>query len=377
MQNTGLSRILLSVAMCWGFACDSLNAQSAVFIDFRDLLNGQPSANPSVVVSSDGSTVFGQQFAPTGEFAFRWHPGELPETLFVLDDTPGFAFPTSGITGVADDGSAFVSHWISDLPNSSEEPFRWTESGGPEGLGSLSAGHFLTPWTFASSLSGDGRTVIGSTNDPPGLSGPFEWTVSDGLQPRNDGRRSLNYDGSIAAGTSNGRASLFTENGVIPIGPPGSFGRKISSDGKFVLVRVGDRLTGSTENYFLWSERDGLVELSPPVGSTEDFLVSVFSDDGNTAIGFCGGWCIWKRGVGSMRLEDYFFEIGLADAISSINLVGVHSISADGAVITGVGYDSVKGKDFSWAVLLVPEPGAATLATLTLLLSFRCRRWPR
>ncbi len=381
MHSVGRRNLLLLLGCFLGVACGPLQAAPAIFVDFSDFFSGSSGvslAYPPIGVSSDGSTVFGQ-WSPqprVGHFAFRWRPGELPETLFTDDDTFFDGIALAGIIGVADDGSAFVSHWNSELPNSTEEPFRWTEAGGPEGLGSLSAGYYLTPWTLADSLSGDGRTVIGATNDPPGFSGPFQWTVSDGLQPRNDGRRSLNYDGSVAAGRYEGRAALFTEAGVMPIGPPESVGELITSDGNFVLVRTGD-FGGSIRQRFLWSQGDGLVEIEPLAGSVE-FDVEDISDDGSTAVGYCDGGCIWRRGIGSMSMEDYFRdELGLSEIVSQIDLGRVYSVSADGRVFVGEGRNLTSGKRTSWVVMLVPEPGTSTLVVASLALLLCSQGKPR
>lgn len=281
----------------------------------------------------------------------------MPERLF----SAPLAFDTAGIVGVSDDGESFVTHWIAILPNSSTEPVRWTEATGPVGLGSLSAGHFLTPWTLATSYSGDGKAAVGATNDPPGLSGPFIWTDEDGLQPRNDGRTSLNFDASIAMGTDNDRAAIFIGDQIQHIGPPGSRGGSITSDGAFGLVVVNDDPIDRT---LLWSQADGLTEIDPAPGDTY-FYPSALSDNGSVAFGVCdNGWCLWRRDQGVVSFESYLDELGLTDEFMGMQDVRPIQLSSDGSTFVGMSRRPSDGAFTSWVVVLVPEPAAYMSALL-------------
>ncbi|HET6567667.1 MAG TPA: hypothetical protein VFG50_06865 [Rhodothermales bacterium] len=91
---------------------------------------------------------------------------------------PGRTFSVA--TGVSADGTVVVGN--SSSPNITPEAFRWTESTGMVGLGTLDASR---PWSAAVGVSDDGSVVAGRSEAIEGGSvrkEGFRWTEATGMQ---------------------------------------------------------------------------------------------------------------------------------------------------------------------------------------------------
>ena len=92
------------------------------------------------------------------------------------------------------------------MPNN--EAFRWTESGGLEGLGTLTGGSFPSA---AYAVSADGTVVVGASHAPWGIEA-FAWTEAGGMQGLGDlpgeqfysSGNAVSADGTIVVGNSTG-----------------------------------------------------------------------------------------------------------------------------------------------------------------------------
>ena len=126
-------------------------------------------------VSADGSVVVGGGNATSGYEAFRWTSGG---GMVGLGDLPGGDFQ-SYAKGVSADGSVVVGLGSSAL---GYEAFRWTSGGGMTGLGDLPGGSFLSS---ADGVSADGSVVVGHSNSALG-SEAFLWTSDGGMQNLRD-----------------------------------------------------------------------------------------------------------------------------------------------------------------------------------------------
>ncbi len=117
-------------------------------------------------VSADGSVIVGQSWSTSGAEAFRWTSGG---GMIGLGDLPGGSFFSTAL-GVSADGSVIVGEGRSASGN---EAFLWSASSGIVNLRELLISHGLdlTSWNLerATSISADGRTIVGSGTNPSGL----------------------------------------------------------------------------------------------------------------------------------------------------------------------------------------------------------------
>ncbi|MEO6436245.1 MAG: hypothetical protein ABIP55_10875 [Tepidisphaeraceae bacterium] len=102
-------------------------------------------------VSDDGSTIVGFSSSSSGSEAYRWTSSGGMQGL---GDLSGGIFQ-SGAYDITGDGATIVGRATSA---SCQQAFRWTSSGGMQGLGDLSGGSFNS---FAKGISGDGSTIVG------------------------------------------------------------------------------------------------------------------------------------------------------------------------------------------------------------------------
>ena len=122
------------------------------------------------------------------------------------------------------DGSVVVGASLSS--NDVEAGFIWTESGGLQDLGFLAGGNT----SLASSVSGDGSLVVGSSNSSEGFKA-FIWDAENGMQDLNiylagkgidlagwtlRSAEDISLDGItvVGYGTLNGETRAFAVSGV-------------------------------------------------------------------------------------------------------------------------------------------------------------------
>lgn len=170
-----------------------------------------------------------------------------PATFIGLEGTTPFGTQSTKGIGVSGDGTVVVG----DLANDGIRPFRWTQLGGLEDLGTLQG----DPWLSAFRASYDGCTVVGSDQFLYG-SIAFRWTCDGGMALISGSRflyprvaRDLSADGSVAVGqlyNSSARrlkAMRWTaDGGLASLGALGEVGgesiaRAVSADGAPTLPR--------------------------------------------------------------------------------------------------------------------------------------------
>jgi probable HAF family extracellular repeat protein len=238
-------------------------------------LPGFSNTSIASAVSDDGRTVVGNSsntFSSrrSGQ-AFRWTPANGMQGLGYLKNStalPGFTdFTTSEAQDVSGDGSVVIG--TSNFYGSYDEAFRWTSSGGMQGLGFLPGGSF----SVAKAVSQDGQTVVGtaSTNTGSLRSKAFRWTAANGMQDLDnlgyfyDATSSLDVssNGSTIVGggfgINGGEAFIWTETeglktlqSVLTAAGLNLTGRKlnvatsVSADGRSI-VGYGRNLNGQVE----------------------------------------------------------------------------------------------------------------------------------
>jgi probable HAF family extracellular repeat protein len=268
-------------------------------------------------VSADGSVVVGGSYGASNFEAFRWTESGGMEALGVLagsDSTEATAVSANASVVV---GRAFNQDEVLEQTAFSVQAFRWTQSGGMEGLGFLDG---LTA-SQATAVSADGSAVVGvahkARSDPfmwpqESIGVAFRWTESDGMVPLEVYWEDT-PDGRVIVGGGLSRAQGVSGDGSIIVG----------------ATRFGDEFTDPAEA-FIWTEADGMRSL-------QDFLVA---------------------------------ECGLD--LTGWTLTDASGISADGLTIVGTGINP-DGFDEAW-IATVPEPAALLLLAACWAMLLRRRR---
>ena len=281
-------------------------------------------------ISGDGKVVVGRMAEGnrSGGLPFRWTQASGGVAL----TSPGGPVDSGEASDVSSDGSVVVG--VAAL-GSQSGVFRWTQANGVALIGGsdqalvnangttvVGRGPFFR-WTAASGLqnlsgfgdvlmvrglSGDGTTIVGSTNS----AGAFRWTGANGLQ------------------------------NVSPAGETDSTATAVSADGGAV---VGFYYKGSERAAFRWTRNSGVQDI--PLGLKNAAAWSVTAD-GTAAVGQSdeGGW-IWSQSQGVRLVGTILsgFGVNQLDAASQAGH-GPHDVSDDGKVITGCAFASEGLKAF-------------------------------
>lgn len=208
-------------------------------------------------VSADGTAAAGTTrgvFPNIGsEQAYRW---DLQGGLQMLGVLPGTAPGASVAYGISADGSRVVGKSTSSSV-SSFEAFVWDSAGGMQGLGTLGpVGGVGARFSEARSISGDGRTIVGSTSSAQSQTrSAFVWTAERGM-------RDIGFGTGLAV----------SANGSVVVGA------------EFVESFIG--------RAFIWNEIEGrrdlvvlLASLGVDVEGWELIRATGISADGNTIVG--------------------------------------------------------------------------------------------
>lgn len=282
-------------------------------------------------VSNSGTIVGIGGAATDNEQAWRWTQSTGFQGLGYL---PGST--TSRANAITANGSTIVGM-------SGNQAYRWTESTGMQSLGSAS---FLSS-SSAQAVSANGLVIAGEGNGVGGAMGAG-WVWSDGEYTdlgHLGGARwtrlfNLSADGSTAVGWSmnanfNIEAYRWTaDTGMVALGAfnPGaysfeSFATDASADGSIV---IGSSRAPDNHRAFIWTESTGMLDL-------QTYLTDKFGMD-------FGGWTLQEA----------------------------RSISDDGTVITGFGYNPSGGRE-GW-VAVIPTPSTLAMLSFGMLATTRRRR---
>ena len=254
-------------------------------------------------ISGDGGTMVGSlyQVDPFGTTS-NWQAARASraEGLFFggLGYLPGGSNPSSSANAVSADGSVVVG--MSTSANS-EEAFRWTAATGMTGLGFLPGGTSSS----ANFISDDGQVIVGTvafSDNPSRFGAAFRWTEAGGMT--NLGvlpgalatiAQAISRDGRFVVGQSGTDAFRWSEaSGIVSLGRlPGaqeSSAIAVSDDGAVILGR--SRYLGLPDEYFVWTEPDGLRSLRDVLGASgvnvsgwASLTAAALSSDGNTIVG--------------------------------------------------------------------------------------------
>jgi len=233
-----------------------------------------------------------------------------------VGDLPGGIFESSA-ADTTPDGSVVVGD---SARASDNEAFRWTRTGGIQGIGYLSSSVPI-PWSYASWTSADGSVVIGSSENADGHGEVFRWESTTGMvglgfipdMPASDAYAAdASCDGSVVVGDSEANNATYDMEG------------------------------------FVWTEQDGMVGLGTlPGASSVDSSATSVSCNGLVVVGesdsATGGQAFRWTKAGGMK------GLGFLSTTASYPSSYADWTSADGSVVVG-GSTNADGHDeaFRW-----------------------------
>ena len=319
-------------------------------------------------VSDDGSLVVGERF---GLGAFAW-------TLDGVTDLGGTAAVAVGGDGRYVAGNASGASFGDSAGRHDLLTGDWWLLGG---LGSTGCDASVST---AYDLTSDGTRCVGLGWD--GCSaGAFLWTAGVGIEalpqqgPFSSRADTISGDGTVIGGwdeASNGsrRAAVWRPvpatggwtQSLVLAGTPGNaagYGEVNGSNGDgSILVGMADGSSTSTSGAFVLREDTGFELLGlmpssqfPVVGGALDV-----TEDGRTVVGFqregAGGFSsfratYWSEDTGLVELRDHLESLGV-ELPAGFTLAAAQSISDDGRVICGWGYEDVIFFPDAWIVVL-------------------------
>jgi probable HAF family extracellular repeat protein len=369
MANTSRISWLLLV-LCIG----SPRAFAAMFQGLGDLPGGHVlsrvcglSADGSVAVGESSITIYENE-------AFRWTRSGGIEGIGVLG---GYSF--SKAYGVSADGQVVVG--MSDSVTG-RRAFRWTSTGGMEALPEVPGPGWHTSNDCAFAASGNGSIIVGravvqtefGTHDEAN-----RWIGSGAAQPMGNGAAyGVSRDGSVIVGNGDGGACRWTSSGMQPLGflpgagqYPTNEALAISGDASTI---VGHSSSANGPQAFRWTAATGLQGLGDFPGAIFESKALGVSGDGALIVGY--GFApegyrafIWDEIHGMRKVHDLLLGYG-AD-LTGWTLTDAVAISDDGLTIVGNGLHGSGGGTHGEAwIAVVPEPASSLLPLLlTLTLS--------
>lgn len=306
---------------------------------------------------------------------------------------------------ISGDGKVVVGQSTS---TQNAQAYRWTETGGMEGLGFLSP---EAPDSEAWGISDDGSTIVGES----GGAKAFKWTQSYGMTSLGLGRaegtsnggskivgfgdvsigHAVTPDGAFWVGASNfgsgQEAFRATSGGMQPLGDvPGfdfaSVALGVTPDGSVVVGQSNAFLDPDGRGFpvettvaIRWTQGDGMVPIGDLPGGGHGSTATDVSADGAVIIGY-GESAIgseayrWTAASGVVAIRELLLAEGIDTLAMGWNLSQANGISADGRVIVGTGRDA-SGRAQAWlAELAVPEPSSGVLSLVLATLAFKSRK---
>ncbi|MEM1041122.1 MAG: T9SS type A sorting domain-containing protein [Bacteroidota bacterium] len=312
-------------------------------------------------VSADGSVVGGNSVSGDFNEAFRWTASGGMEGIGWL---PEFEAGSS-VVGASADGDVLVGWSYAGF----FDGFRWTADGGMQDL-------FGSSVSSADGVSSDGSVVVGSVLSNDNVGEAFRWTAGGvtylgtlgGESPYSQAH-GVSADGTVVVGVStnadeNIEAFRWTASGGMvglgvgdfPDGANRSQAVAVSADGTVVVGGTG---VSTIQEAFRWTASEGIVGLGDlPGGNFFSIAYAVSADGtvvvgyGTTGSGFTGREAfIWTEADG-MRLLQTVLEEQDVD-LSGWTLREATGISADGTVIVGYGVNP-NGNLEAWRADLSP-----------------------
>ncbi|MFA6046205.1 MAG: hypothetical protein WC718_14570, partial [Phycisphaerales bacterium] len=261
--------------------------------------------------------------------------------------------------------------------------YRWTGPGTGQYIGNL---HFPNnSGSQPAALSTDGTVIVGTDHFSPGGMGDstqgYRWTVSGGYQglPLLEAY-DCNADGNLVVGlTDTSHSGIWNAaNGTVQSLPAlsgatgtSTYARGMNFDGS---IAVG--VSGSNTLPTLW--RNGIpMSLGLAPGGQGSSLETGVTPDVGVVIGSIGGGIratVWTQATGNLLATDYLAMFGITIP-SNWNLVDAKGVSDDGRTFLFQGFGQVNGINKSTGILVtIPAPGSVLVAGVAILRTCRRRR---
>jgi probable HAF family extracellular repeat protein len=287
-------------------------------------------AHPAAV-SSNGSAMTGFE---GGREAFFWSGPGTYQRLGYLSVAGQPPHNRSSGRGISGDGTIVVGESHADQ-TAFGQAWRWTQSGGMQGLGFTREGHI---YSEANGISRDGNVIVGMSQSGSGATDAFAWTQAAGM-------RIL----PLLPGATSGWAFAANHNASMIVGLSGGIG-------------------------VLWSGST-VQALNNPIGWT-CWGATDLSDDGSVILGTLANAtistpAIWTPASGWQLPADYFAGQGFA-LQPGWSVGEVTCISADGRTFGGSLY--INGGLAQAFVLTVPAPHTVALLGTAAVVFTRRRR---
>jgi uncharacterized membrane protein len=300
-------------------------------------------------ISADGTTVVGLSAyidpttgEGTGYQAFRWT--ESTGTVG-LGTIPGSNF--SMAYGTSADGSIVVGN----LFGGNQEGFRWTAAG-MTGLGYLSGDDFN--FSTAIRISDNGQFIAGAsgTNDADGNIYKLEATRWNSI---GEAERL-----GILPGHFTSEAWGISADGSTVVGNSGEFVNVVGDSGEIVGVNF-------LQEAFRWNQTTGMMDaLGRLDGATIGSFAWDVSADGSTVVGYAddadrGYAVMWTPDSGLQKVQQILMDAGVD--LTGWRLRNATGISNDGRKIVGYGTNP-DGKTEAWLADLDSVPKAVPTPAL-------------
>lgn len=336
--------------------------QVASFTIIGELPDGT-SAQEARAVSADGVVVVGFASSPDSSQVFRWTESGGVEGLGDLAGGTIAANPFA----VSADGGVIVGAGTS---GDGGEAFRWSRDSGMVGLGDFPGEEIAS---FAGAVSANGEMVVGRGNGRA-----FRWTKGGGMVELDDSpgpltpwtAQGISADGSVVVGSgfSIGATEPYrrTAEGTMGLGHfPGTLklgeALAVSANGMVIVGQVAASAQGRNAA-FRWSEAEGLVSLfgPEPAGWSE---ATATSADGSVIVGWADGTFdppgphafIWDAAGGMRKLADELENVHGVD-LTGWELEKAYGVSAGGRVIVGTAHSSTEFLNSAFRVELTSPP---------------------
>jgi probable HAF family extracellular repeat protein len=209
-----------------------------------------------------------------------------------MQDLGTLGGPHAWPSDVNADGSVVVGYSRISFANTDLQAFRWTTSGGMQGLGILGGGTG-NAYSVPAAVNDDGTVVVGSADSASGHDRAFRWTAATGMQDLGPGWAvDVSADGSVVVGnTSPTQAFRWTAATGVQVlgtlGGPFATATAVSADGSTVIGQ--SVLPSNVGSGFTWNAATGM----RPLGGYGNDLADL-SSDGSIVVG-TGGTSLYPR----------------------------------------------------------------------------------
>ena len=285
-----------------------------------------------------------------------------------------------GQAGISTNGAYICGTVLNSFTNQYEAGFytvatdTWTPLGG---IGGSSGQSTSSGW----GISGDGSTIVGLAWEDAGTAYATTWshlgnsnslgTTVPGSSTR---ANSVNYDGTVVVGWQDasyrqGAVWVNNKQELIsrPDGEPALEASEVSDNGLWVTGMGSGSFGEDGETYLYHTKSNACIVIPNIDGNSGLYMAGAgITNSGQTIVG--GTWdfgvpasfgnaFIWREGIGTMLLEDYFDEVGVFRPLG-FHFAFASCISDDGNWIAGWGNNGNVGDTVSF---LCTYPNATNL----------------